>query len=475
MTFTKRTLQHQENRFSQLVLYLMRSFVFFLATYTFCSFLQSDAVHYELIGHSEMESSRNLQVKSENSDHFRILHIVTSLAEYNNGSRNTINGQDRMVEVMLPVLKKSVESFLSVPNWEVDVYLILGFKLRPERKQLIVDMLPDGVGLEVWDNACPIGYPRGEEKVTQIATHGLARQHRFVVKDKLDVYDFFSAWEDDMVITSQHVENYLEMLSNINQLKQNSSSTPNTHPVYGSLHQNQLDLLIPGFIRVEVLNKDSVNLLRRNQHAILPDPNLKTAIDPNPCCELHMESNEIDDTLSHNNVILWETEIKALGVRQLPGSISWVALLPGGNIPSYWSGADGAYNNESRPGRDGKYMAQQAGFMATKSQIQYFDSICPGGFLPPFDHKFWNGQSGLKPQNVEFWSGGYQLFARCGLQRIISLDSQKFSRQLLFHYSNNKQRQISPDRFVKASDLFRQLHTVRSASQKTHKHDINMS
>ena len=45
-------------------------------------------------------------------------------------------------------------------NYQVGVYLVLGWKLLPERRKLIEDALPEGVGLQVWDDATPLGYDR---------------------------------------------------------------------------------------------------------------------------------------------------------------------------------------------------------------------------------------------------------------------------------------------------------------------------
>ena len=47
--------------------------------------------------------------------------------------------------------------------------------------------------------------------------------------------------------------------------------------------------------------------------------------------------------------------------------------------------------------------------MATKEQVYYLHSVCPSGFLPPFEKSYWNGKLGLLQQNVEFWSGGKDL------------------------------------------------------------------
>lgn len=445
----------------------------------------------------------------------RILHIVTALAEYNDGSRKTQKGEDRFGGKVLPVLKHTLESIVShnknIDNkndrkWEVDVYLILGFTLTEQRRQFILkEIFPQstgddsfGIGLEVWDDAIPLGYGhgwKGPDKQIELATHALARQHRFVIKDKLEHYDFFSAWEDDMVVTKDHIENFLEMTHELEELKKKATSTQsekNTHEVYGDLDQAQLDRLIPGFIRVEVFqheednNKSKYIRMQKNKSPIpvkQSKSNNLLLLSHDYCCEYVKTKMLVKDPsldintmqIDPEQIVFWETEIKAMGLRKIPSSSStstaldWVAFLPSASrsskdqILSYWSGNDGAFGlNEKRPGRDGKYMGQQAGLMATREQIKHFDkNMCPGGFLPPFTDNFWHDQAGLRPQNVEFWSGGFQLFSRCFMQRFISLDKDRFSKQLLYHSSDNKQSQLGMSRFTKAQDLLGQLHSVK--------------
>jgi len=137
---------------------------------------------------------RRLLEDEDEKEKFRILHVVTSLSEFNNGHRNTIQGDDRLINTLIPALRASVESMALEKSWHVDVFLVLGFTLKPERKKLIVDALPDWVGLEVWDDATPLYYDRGKNAKLELDTRALARQHRFVFKDKLKYYDFFSAW-----------------------------------------------------------------------------------------------------------------------------------------------------------------------------------------------------------------------------------------------------------------------------------------
>ena len=66
---------------------------------------------------------------------------------------------------------------------------------------------------------------------------------------------------------------------------------------------------------------------------------------------------------------------------------------------------------------------------------------------------------------MEYWSGGLNLFTArhaCNMQRLVSLDPEKFSKQLIYHSANNKQRQLTgqKQKFVKVNDLFGQLLTI---------------
>lgn len=134
-------------------------------------------------------------LRTSTSKPFRILHIVTSMRLVDNGFRGTVEGSDRLVNVVIPCIRQFLYSIQrQEPTWEVDLYLILGDDtLELNRRKLIEDMLPAGVGLQVWEDAIPFSYDY-EHPDVRLATHALARQHRFVIKDKFEYYDFFSAW-----------------------------------------------------------------------------------------------------------------------------------------------------------------------------------------------------------------------------------------------------------------------------------------
>lgn len=67
----------------------------------------------------------------------KILYIITAIKEYNTNRRTSPDAyrDDRLNSTLIPVLVDGVNSMINPPyNYEVDVYLILGWELRPERR-----------------------------------------------------------------------------------------------------------------------------------------------------------------------------------------------------------------------------------------------------------------------------------------------------------------------------------------------------
>ena len=116
--------------------------------------------------------------------------------------------------------------------------------------------------------------------------------------------------------------------------------------------------------------------------------------------------------------------------------------------------------------------------MANRNQIKTMNKICPGGFLLPFNKPAFY-EEGLENINVETWSGGFQLFAGgirgCNFQRIIPLDPDEFSKFLLYHSANNKQKQIARNRKLRAETLLGQLNYVKKEAESTlEKYHVHM-
>jgi hypothetical protein len=434
----------------------------------------------------------------------RILHIVTALAEYNNGRRGTERGEDRLQKVFIPVLASSVESMMADPyNYQVDVYLVLHFKLLPERRKLIEDALPDGVGLQVWDEATPIAYDERKDDTMKPVTRGLARQHRFVIKDKIDHYDFFTVYEDDMRITGAHIAHFLEITNEIQKLVDAAPESLEDglrEPVptkqqrfYGPMTKKQLKRMIPGMIRVEVLLDEKENPTQKDLDPIVIDHDMPIGnsgdtqhveFDPAPCCHVPPNLGKLPSSPEADQIMAWETGVKGAIVRELPtegsDSLDWVILQPGPKrlpkdefIGGYWAGRDGDYGNLEQPGAgDPQLIAQGGGWMLTREQIlDVHLNHCPGGFLPPYEDENFRGEDGLVMNNVEFWSGGYGLFTGvkggCNMQRIISLNPEHLSKHFIYHTANNKQKrgEIQNRRLVKVNNMIGQIITVLKNAQ----------
>lgn len=424
----------------------------------------------------------------------RVLYIVTSLAEFNTGQRKTVKNQDRLKEVLLPVLADSINSIIRKDNIQVDVFLVTAFELKPEREALIRKYLPPTVGLQVWDDACPLGYdPPLREKTSNTHvlsenTRALSRQHRYVIRDKFEHYDLFVAVEDDMRITGDHIQHFVETSNAIDTLRENAPVKSDVSSKVAPLSRQQLDRMVPGFVRVEVLlNPDEFGA--QTKLAPIPldygFPSGEAHFDPSICCHVNLTSDlipkeaPIPPSPPRDNIVIWETTVEAMAVRNLQNSyLDWIVLLPGPGkkmkeeerVFGYWSGDGGAFGKDAIKPSPGEphLIAQQGGWLATRDQIHRMQDLCMGSFLPPFDQPQYRSD-GQESMNVEFWSGGYQFFTGvkggCNMQRIISLKPEHFSKHFIYHAANNKQRQLSRERMLKADHFMAQLNSVRKAAE----------
>lgn len=261
---------------------------------------------------------------------------------------------------MLPPLVDSVTSMTS-RGWHVDVYLILGYKvLAPHRRQLIIDALPPGVGLEVWEDAIPLYYknsfnkdPKPGQTISN-GDHALSRQHRYVLRDKLQFYDFFVAFEDDMRITADHVLEFLELSNDIHQLygealssssgqvvvingrtssvqlpplanrhKSNDGASVGNDVINDPISVEHIQRLFPGLLRVEVLDRKSDHPLRKkgvlDNHRFVkehpPSPNAFAAgdgqslLDSTICCdENDPPRGKMTAHPKMEEVVMWESK-----------------------------------------------------------------------------------------------------------------------------------------------------------------------
>jgi hypothetical protein len=354
----------------------------------------------------------------------RILYIVTSIHEYDTGGRSTIQGSDRFAKTIVPLLSDAVHSMIA-SGYAVDVYLITQYTLSAARTAQLLQALPSQVGLQLWEDATPLGYALEDSADRiQLHTRGLSRQHRYVLKDKLPYYDLFLCFEDDMLLHGAHVDHYRDMTNELFQLRQSASGElaasrtveEALNHFYGSMTVPQLARTIPGWIRVEVARPGYEPSRMNPRFPQIPmdyDWTLPLGparvgetdelIDASVCCHIDPVTasvHNVSATPSSGEIYFWEMSIAALGVRSMPSTsngsssmLSWVMLLGGNNqeiftdpnyiIGDYWSGRDGYFDVERPDRKLGAYSSNQGGWMATRRQIvEWHGEWCRGGLLP---------------------------------------------------------------------------------------------
>jgi hypothetical protein len=104
--------------------------------------------------------------------------------------------------------------------------------------------------------------------------------------------------------------------------------------------------------------------------------------------------------------------------------------------------------------------------MTRRQVLESHTELCQDSFLPPYQPDVFP-QDGLWTHGNEYWGGGLQMWLKdCNMTRIISLTPQNFSKHLLYHVSNNKQRNMVPWRQVQANTLLGQLNTIRQDAER---------
>lgn len=282
-------------------------------------------------------------------------------------------------------------------GYHVDVYIVSFYKMT--RHSLITsefqDLSPD-IRVRFWDNSAPISYDPNKREDPKAAlwenTLGLARQHRFVVKDNLFDYDLFLNFEDDMILNGDMVENYLDMTKTIYKLRETAPDEVDKTQLknfHGDLTKDQLKRSYPGLMRVEVLLNEEVYGTQS-----IPDP-VPVAdhpdVNPKHCC--HLSDFAVGESRpkapGSDKLFLWETNIIALGVRHIE-ELGWVTLLRGPRersdekgmtMSDYWSGTEKYFDKRKRPSPGSfNHINNEGGWMGTRQQIwEWHTEVCLGG------------------------------------------------------------------------------------------------
>ena len=427
---------------------------------------------------------------SSSSSPMRILYLMTSSSKKIKKRRKGMDhfvGDDRFGQVVMPVLLDSIESMVSYGH-SVDFFLVADFNLTADEDASIRESLPPAVGFDSWQDACPLDYDNFKFQKLDKLTRSLARQHRFVVKDKLFDYDFFVCYEDDMPVYGHQIEYYLEMSRTIQKWR---DEAPEELPAgvdpkgyTGPLTKEQILRVRPGFIRAEVLLDPENVPTQRQLHPIgqdyyFPDYDgydneTQYHLNASVCCgSKRIHGLDGGRTPGSTDLMIWETNILGISYRQMPDG-QWYGLMAGPKLneeglPIAKIHPHQVTNKLPRTLQtDPKLLAQSAGWMMTRKQIlELHLDACAGSFLPPFDSPM--KSDGLYSHNVEFWSGGIQMWCArdgCNIQRILALDPKRFAHHLSYHSANNKQKSVVNERLVNADIFLGQLNTMRKFARR---------
>ena len=235
-------------------------------------------------------------------------------------------------------------------GYAVDVFLVCHWLVQPERLALVRQALPPQVGLDYWEEATPLGYDTGKEPFQKMEnrTLHLARQHRFVIKDKLPNYDMFVCFEDDMLIKGHHVDHFRAVTAELARLREDAPTelSPEyegvkdvTKTFAGGLTKDMLKRMIPGFIRVEVLLDEPKYPAQSSTGPVPVDLDFgdglaaPAQVDPSQCCHVAEETatDQRPPAPTSDQLMLWETHIFALGVRQCLPPAGWIGPLCNGD------------------------------------------------------------------------------------------------------------------------------------------------
>jgi hypothetical protein len=190
----------------------------------------------------------------------------------------------------------------------------------------------------------------------------LASRHRLLVEEKLEDFDFFIHVEDDVDLLVEQVEAFREEADFL-------STTHRANRFY------------PGFVRYELVNASSSS----------------SSSSPAAATSTSTET----DTDTHTPAPIrgvWEGTSSDCQVEEVEGR---------------WYVKTGGFSN-------------QAGWMASREQVQRFNNTCNEPFFSPWEDGW-----------VEYWSS-IQIYEQCKLRKVFPLE--QFDLFSMYHLSNNKVR-----------------------------------
>ena len=411
-----------------------------------------------------------------------LLYVVTVLCD---STGDVDRGRAPSLDALTERLSDNVRSMMESPfHYRVDVYWIMSCPWehvlereyfikaddghrdddRFSRDLYLRDRLPDGVGLQVWEDAMPLEYfdgdtlmekpgdgaavdettltanglpddgedgnlPRSErERPRQSSTNlrsdvdltslrGLApslnellKRHRYVVRDKLQHYDLFLSFAASLN-ASKDDENALERITG-DHVDAHLRLSSEIDAWKRRLPPTDGAPPLPGLLTVRI----------RKAH----EPRLPTfddaGFDPSPCCAETTSSvlpSPSEIVMAGTSAKLWRFWNLTQHGDDPSGLDSWIAV---------------ERRRKASPSDEGPPFFENGWILTRERLLRLHRRSCPGAFLPPFRdsddgrraavRRRWKGAISAPLYDAEEEGG-------CGALRAVSLRPSGFSRQLV--------------------------------------------
>ena len=190
----------------------------------------------------------------------RILKIVLSTRTFVN-NENDLEAK-YVSDELIPSL---LETFTRITSFqdsaEVDIHLILSWKLKDELRQKIQTSIPSKYSLVIIDDISSHHKHINESRDIDSITLKLINEYQQIIKQNLDKYDFFTVFDADMRITGNHILHYIQKVNDLYHFIESAHDTRENQNrdhtlALKSLGISSLSKLAPGYLLVNVVPKD---------------------------------------------------------------------------------------------------------------------------------------------------------------------------------------------------------------------------
>ncbi len=267
-------------------------------------------VHTETNSLEDGLFTQNKRNKPNTLSDLRILKIVLSTKNFEK-NENGLKAKYITDELIPSLLETFTSISSSQDRTEVDIYLILTWKLKDDLRQKIQTSMPSKSSIVIIDGVSSHHKDTGETRDVDSSSLFVINEYQKIIKQYLEKYDFFTVFEVDMRITSKHILHYIQIVNDIDHLLESATETRQNQNTDNELALKPLEKsfiskLVPGYLLVNVASKvhsvttsNDVDLINK------PISHENKPVDPSICC-LPRGKHEFQSIPDSSNIILHE-------------------------------------------------------------------------------------------------------------------------------------------------------------------------